>query len=307
MTVSSATVVNRYAGNGSTTTFAISPIDFTSNSEIQVILRDESVTPATETVQTDPTEYSITGGDPGTNVEMVTAPTSDEVLVIRRVTPKTQATDYLETGEFPADTHEDALDKATRLNQERSEEIGRCAKLPKTSSITDLEIGEPVADQFLRWNSGATALEPASIASLGGFSFPGGNGILVKDGSNTASARTITGTSDEIDVADGDGVSGNPTIGISDNPVLPGTGGVQLPRGNTAQRPGTPTNGTHDTTLMRKILRFTPTETGFPTCKQGLGLLTWGWKRIPPLRVTTPSRSLVRMGMTYPLATLGML
>jgi hypothetical protein len=63
------------------------------------------------------------------------------------------------------------------------------------------------------------------------------NGIWARTGAGTGAARDITGTSSEISVTNGDGVSGDPTIGISDNPVLPGTGAVQVPSGTTAQRP----------------------------------------------------------------------
>jgi hypothetical protein len=46
----------------------------------------------------------------------------------------------------------------------------------------------------------------------------------------------ILGTSDEIAVTDGNGATGNPTIGLASNPVIPGTGGMRLPTGTTAQR-----------------------------------------------------------------------
>lgn len=63
------------------------------------------------------------------------------------------------------------------------------------------------------------------------------NGILVNDASGTALyGRTITGTASEITIADGDGLSGNPTIGIADNPAIPGTAGMQPPTGTTAER-----------------------------------------------------------------------
>ncbi|NBS69597.1 hypothetical protein EBT31_11895, partial [bacterium] len=52
----------------------------------------------------------------------------------------------------------------------------------------------------------------------------------------------ITGTSDEIDVTNGDGFSGNPTIGLADNPVIPGVEGMVIPIGTTAERPSG-TNG----------------------------------------------------------------
>lgn len=123
---------------------------------------------------------------------------------------------------------------------------------------------------------------PGSLATAG-------NGIIAKNSTNTVVSRTITSGSTGIAVTNGDGVSGNPTIGlggklatlealntngflasngtsvfqraltatanqititnpegflgnplfsIADNPVLPGTGSVTLPTGNTSQRPG---------------------------------------------------------------------
>jgi hypothetical protein len=78
---------------------------------------------------------------------------------------------------------------------------------------------------------------PASLAGLSG------TGILNMISSTSVGTITILGTSDQIDVANGNGV-GNPTISITNNPVLPGSGGTTLPSGNTAARPPVPINGT---------------------------------------------------------------
>lgn len=51
---------------------------------------------------------------------------------------------------------------------------------------------------------------------------------------------SIAATADETSVAEVGGVT---TIGIADNPVIPGTEGMQVPAGTTAQRPGSPVNG----------------------------------------------------------------
>lgn len=69
------------------------------------------------------------------------------------------------------------------------------------------------------------------------------NGIVVRTSLNTTTARTITGTTNQITVNNGDGTAGNPTILLADNPVLPGTGSVTLPSGTTAQRDSTAVNG----------------------------------------------------------------
>lgn len=54
------------------------------------------------------------------------------------------------------------------------------------------------------------------------------NGILTQTASNTFAARTITGTTDEIDVADGDGVAGNPTLTLPTQ-LAPAAGSAAAP------------------------------------------------------------------------------
>lgn len=70
-----------------------------------------------------------------------------------------------------------------------------------------------------------TVLSLASLASTGMLSIGGGS----------VNARVLTGTASEIDITSGNG-TGNPTFRISDNAVFPGTGGVKVPVGTTAQR-----------------------------------------------------------------------
>ena len=49
---------------------------------------------------------------------------------------------------------------------------------------------------------------------------------------------TLQGTTNQISIANGNAVSGSPTISIYPNPILPGTGSVTVPLGTTAQRTG---------------------------------------------------------------------
>lgn len=73
---------------------------------------------------------------------------------------------------------------------------------------------------------------PLALAGLSG------TGMLALSSGGTALAgRDIQGTANEIDVANGNGASGDPTIGIADNAVLPGTGAMRIPTGTSAQQP----------------------------------------------------------------------
>ena len=61
-----------------------------------------------------------------------------------------------------------------------------------------------------------------------------GTGMLAINGSSLT-PLTLTGTSNQINVANGNG-SGTPTFSISNNPVIPGNAGLTLPVGTTLQR-----------------------------------------------------------------------
>jgi hypothetical protein len=72
----------------------------------------------------------------------------------------------------------------------------------------------------------------AAVANLSGT----GMLALVSSGTSVA-GRDLTGTANQITIANGNGASGNPTFAIASDAVLPGTGGVVVPNGTTAQTP----------------------------------------------------------------------
>jgi hypothetical protein len=82
--------------------------------------------------------------------------------------------------------------------------------------------------------------------SLGAFlanvnSLSGSTGIVGVN-AGVVNSLSIAGVASQTAVTNGDGSSGNPTVGIANDPVLPGTGGVVIPAGTTGQR-GTSTLG----------------------------------------------------------------
>jgi len=72
---------------------------------------------------------------------------------------------------------------------------------------------------------------PATLANLSG------SGMLAIIGGSSINPRTITGTTNQITLVNGDGQSGNPTVSLADNTVMPGTGAMTVPIGSTAQQP----------------------------------------------------------------------
>lgn len=57
------------------------------------------------------------------------------------------------------------------------------------------------------------------------------NGLVARTGAGTASVRTITGTSNEVSVANGDGASGNPTLSLPATIDLGGKTSFEIPNG----------------------------------------------------------------------------
>ena len=147
MTVSSTTVKNSYSGNGSTTQFAYGFKIF-ADSDLIVIIRSAA---GTETVKTLTTHYTVAGaGDAsGGSITFTTGniPASGETVVIIREVPQTQAIDYIANDPFPAESHEEGLDRTTMTTQQVQEELNRSIKLSRTNTMTSTEFTVGATDR----------------------------------------------------------------------------------------------------------------------------------------------------------------
>jgi hypothetical protein len=139
MTISSTTVKNSYSGNGTLDTFNYTFKVF-ANADVQVIIRDAS---ATETVKTLTTHYTVTGAGSASGGTIVftngNIPSGTETVVIRRASPQTQAIDYIANDPFPAESHEEGLDRSMMAVQQLQEEVNRSIKLSRTNTMTSTE------------------------------------------------------------------------------------------------------------------------------------------------------------------------
>ena len=139
MTISSTTVKNSYSGNGTLDTFNYTFKIF-ANTDIQVIIRDAN---ATETVKTLTTHYTVTGAGSGSGGTVVftsgNIPTNTETVVLRRALPQTQSIDYIANDAFPAESHEEGLDRSMMAIQQLQEEVNRSIKLSRTNTMNTTE------------------------------------------------------------------------------------------------------------------------------------------------------------------------
>lgn len=145
MTVSTTTNKVSYSGTGSQTVFAYTFKIF-ADADLDVYIRSST---GTETLQTLTTQYTVSGAgnDGGGNVTFVTAPGSTDTVVIQRKVALTQSTDYVANDPFPAESHEDALDRLTFITQQIQEELDRSIKASVTNTISSTEFTVSAADR----------------------------------------------------------------------------------------------------------------------------------------------------------------
>lgn len=110
------------------------------------------------------------------------------------------------------------------------------------STVTNRSIAVSGTGLSIADGSGVSGNPTISLSGLiSAIAQVGGTGLLAIQNGTTAGGVLIAGTTSQIDVTNGNGLGGNPTISMASNPVIPGTAGMVIPGGTSAQQPvGTP-------------------------------------------------------------------
>jgi hypothetical protein len=170
MTVSTTIIKNFHNGNASTTNFAYQ-FRILEDTDLLVIIRTNST--GAETTKTLSTHYTVAGaGDASGGSITFTAgniPASGETVVIRRNVPQTQAIDYIANDPFPAETHEEGLDRSTMVAQQVAEESNRSIKLSRTNTMTSTEFTVGATDRANKVLAFDSAGEISVTQELGTF------------------------------------------------------------------------------------------------------------------------------------------
>lgn len=183
MTLSTTTSRIQYTGNAATTAFAF-PYRFLANGDLTVTITTPAGATTTQVLGTD---YTVVGAglDAGGTVTMTVAPASGELLTIRRVLDLTQEVDYQSGDPFPAETHEQALDRLTMITQQLDEALTRTLTLPPESnadaSAIDVEAVEVVA---------GIAADVSAVAAI--------DDEIVAVDANSANVTTVAGVAASI-------------------------------------------------------------------------------------------------------------
>jgi hypothetical protein len=205
MTVSTTTAKVSYAGNGSTTAFAVG-FYFLANADLKVTLRSAA---GVETVRTLGTDYSVTGaGVPsGGTVTMTVAPASGTTLVLSRNAPLTQVVDYQPNDPFPANTHEQALDKLTMITQQMQEQLDRSVKTAISDTITPDQLLTTITTSAANASASATAAAGSATAASGSASAASSSASSASS-SALAAATSATNAAGAVAAAIGVSVQG---------------------------------------------------------------------------------------------------
>jgi len=230
--------------------------------DINVYARASGVDPDDATQLVSSSLYNVTfiGVTRTVRVTFLSGRTADDVITIVRNTPAERTNLYINTNFVPSMLNQD-FGILTLVDQQ--------AQMYDTVVNPGYNISATIADKdkilpILGANQ-IWAMNPTNTAFIA-YDVPSGGGIAPDDAEyivrvadsevpnaqvlgdlpsgiliNTTTTgvlltRIFTGTTGQIDIANGTGISGNPTASIASNPVIPGTAGMGIPQGTTAQR-----------------------------------------------------------------------
>jgi microcystin-dependent protein len=162
MAVQSDTSSISYTGNNSTVTSYAVPFVFLENGHLQAFSKATATSVGTAVTLTNHTG----AGDPnGGTVRTAVAIPATSTLTISRTVPETQTTTYQEGGDFPAASHERALDKLTFLAQQNKRLNERSFRVTENSGAKNEVVAVPNTLLGLDENNQPKALTLGEVKS----------------------------------------------------------------------------------------------------------------------------------------------
>jgi len=259
--INDITPLNQFTATNLQTVFNVSwTADATTDIVVYARASGASADDVTDLISSSDYTVAFVGGTLAVRVTFAVGRTTGDIVTLTRDTPATRDNLYINTNFTPTMLNGDFA-RSTFIEQQNQmfhTAIGPRYNTSETlNGVTDLILPLLGADEGWAKNTGNTAIVAIALPSQGVAPIDAtyitqtassqldneqalaalGTGLMSSTTTTgVVSTSTLTGTASEIDVINGTGVGGNPTVGITDNPAIPGTAGMQLPTGTTAQR-----------------------------------------------------------------------
>jgi hypothetical protein len=178
-TVTVETARVQYNCNGTTTAYTY-PFEILANDDLLAITATSAGVESTLVLNTD---YTVTGAGSSSGTLTLTAgskcPSGSTLTMLRNIELQ-QQTDYVDGAAFSAESLEGAIDKQMLIIQQQEEKLARVPMLPKSSTLSGVTLDNPVAGEYLRWNTTADGIESTSSVSTTGSYTPSGTGAVAR-------------------------------------------------------------------------------------------------------------------------------
>lgn len=189
MTVSTTTQFAQHAAAGGT----VFAFNFKILAEADLVVKTTNNTTGAETTATLGVDYTVSAGPwpSGGTVTFSSAPTSGHIVTIYNDPDPVQDVDLAAGGTLPAESVEAMMDRIVLLVQRSRDLIARAAKLPDGSTLSDISLPFPLANNLIGWNSSATELENKVVADLTSTVVSAYIATLLDDSSATEARATL--------------------------------------------------------------------------------------------------------------------
>jgi hypothetical protein len=168
-----------------------------------------------------------------------------QLLTVLRSVPATQEADYVPGDAFPAESHEEALDKLTMLVQQFGEVASRALQLAASATGTSVQLPLPSANRVIGWNETASALVNVDAATLA---------TLVAYGAAFVDVYTGNGSQTDFTLSQDPAAVGNLDVSINGVTMVPGIDYTWV-SGTTLTFTVAPPNGS---TVLARYLQGVP-------------------------------------------------
>lgn len=160
MTVPSQVSRDAQLGDGVTTVFTV-PFRVLQDIAMRVYIDDvqKALT----------TDFVVTGiGAANTTVTFLIAPANGTTITFLRQVELTQETDYVPNDPFPAESHENALDKLTMIAQQQQDALRRSVRIGPTLDPDDYNVELPAPDPstLIGWDTTGQAMRNYTIPEI---------------------------------------------------------------------------------------------------------------------------------------------